>query len=219
VVREVSDLLQLRDCAKATPVRFADQMDLFGVRDDEPLCIRGSVGRCLSPCAGRCTRAEYLERAELALRFLRGEADAPLGILQSRMETAAARLQFEYAAALRDRIERLEAVRQELAALRSTIESLSFVYTVPGWAGEDRSYVIRRGLVLADLPAPTTGAEREALGARARRLLRSGSASGGIGAAEATEILLVARWFRNRPGEWDRAWRPDEEVWEPAMAL
>ncbi len=219
VVREVSDLLQLRDCAKDMPLRYADQMDLFGMRDDEPLCMRGSVGRCLSPCAGRCTRAEYIDRAELALRFLRGEADTPLGILQSRMEAAAARLQFEYAASLRDRMQRLEEMRQELAALRSTIESLSFVYTVPGWSGEDRSYVIRRGLVLAESPAPATGPEREALAARARRLLRSGSASGGIGAAQATEILLVARWFRTRPAEWDRAWRPDEDVWEPAMAL
>jgi len=218
-VREISDLLQLRDCAGETPLRFADQLDLFGVRDEDPLCLRGSVGRCLAPCASRCTRTEYMERTRLALRFLHGEADAPLGILDSRMAAAAARLQFEYAAALRDRRQRLEEIRQELAGLRSAIESLSFVYRVPGWAGEDRVYVIRRGLVLAEAPAPGTLDEHRALAERARRLLRAGSASGGLGAAQATEILLVARWFRTRQQEWDRVWRPDEDPQEPALAL
>jgi len=28
--------------------------------------------------------------------------------------------------------------------------------------------------------------------------------------AEATEILMVARWFRLRPSELDRTWRPGE---------
>lgn len=218
-VREVSDLLQLRDCAKDTPLRFADQLDFFGNRDGDPLCLRGSVDRCLGPCAGRCTRAEYLDRADLAVRFLRGEADAPLAILQSRMDAAASRLQFEYAALLRDRKQRLEEIREELAGLRSTIESLSFVYHVPGWEGEDRVYVIRRGLVLAELPAPSANPERTALVTKARRLLRAGSPSGGLGPAQATEMLLVARWFRTRPDEWNRTWQPEGEAWEPAMAL
>jgi excinuclease ABC subunit C len=218
-VREIADLLELRDCAKDTPLRFADQLDFFGAHDGEPRCLRGSVGRCLAPCASRCTRVEYAERAGLALRFLQGDSDAPLAVLDSRMSAAAARLQFEYAAALRDRRQRLEEIRQELAGLRSTIESLSFVYRVPGWAGEERAYVIRRGLVLAELPAPECAGEHEALAARARRLLATGSASGGLGAAEATEILLVARWFRTRPQEWERVWRPDDEAWEPAIAL
>jgi excinuclease ABC subunit C len=218
-VREISDLLELRDCAKDTPLRFADQMDLFDHRVDEPLCLRGSVGRCLSPCAGRCTRGEYHERAALGRRFLQGEADAPLAILRARMEAAAARLQFEYAATLRDRLQRLEELREELAGLRSAIESLSFVYPVPGWAGEDRVYVIRRGLVLAELPAPANGVARAALRERAGRLLGSGSPSGGLGAAQATEMLLVARWFRARPQEWARAWRPDEDEYEAAVAV
>ena len=35
----------------------------------------------------------------------------------------------------------------ELLALRGTIEALSFVYTVPGYRGEDRVYIIRRGSI------------------------------------------------------------------------
>ena len=77
-----------------------------------PRCLRGDLGRCLAPCAGRCTRAAYLARVRLARRFLEGDTDAPLALLRERMQAAAERLQFEYAATLRDRAARLERLRK-----------------------------------------------------------------------------------------------------------
>jgi hypothetical protein len=41
-LREVADLLELRTCAAATPMRFADQLDMFGV-DPQPLCMRADA--------------------------------------------------------------------------------------------------------------------------------------------------------------------------------
>jgi hypothetical protein len=32
------------------------------------------------------------------------------------------------------------------------------------------------------------------------------------GAAEACEVLMVARWFRRRPEELAQVWRPDDPV-------
>jgi excinuclease ABC subunit C len=210
-VREIGDVLELRDCARTTPIRYADQLDLFDIEALAPLCLRGDVGRCLAPCVGRCTRTEYQARAELALRFLRGEADAPIAVLKERMDTAVALLRFEHAAVLRDRIARLEALREELLAARAMVETLSFVYPVSGQAGDDRVYVIRRGQVVADLSAPRSAAERAVLVARARRLLQDGArALYGVGATEATEILMVARWFRRHAAELQRVWRPDD---------
>jgi excinuclease ABC subunit C len=75
---------------------------------------------------------EYHAQVELARRFLDGDADVPLTILRQRMATAADRLHFEYAANLRDRMYRLEDARAELVSLRGFIDSLSFVYEVPG---------------------------------------------------------------------------------------
>lgn len=203
-VRAVSDLLELRDCAADTPMRLADQLDLFGA-PGEPRCIRGQVHRCLSPCAGGCTRDEYASRVHEARRFFSGESDAPLELLRERIRTAAQRLQFEYAAELRDRASMLEWVRTHSAEVRQTIESLSFIYTVPGLLEGDRVYIVRRGSVRAELPAPSTPHERLALEEQARAIFeKPESQTLGMRAHEVQEVLLIARWFRLEPEELKR---------------
>jgi len=210
-LRELSDLLELRDCPSSVPMRFADQMELFAV-DESPRCLRGEIRRCLAPCVGRCTRAAYQARVTMARRFLEGDADKPLAILRERMRIAAERLQFEYAAELRDRAARLEQVRDELVALRGAIDSLSFAYPVPGYGGDDRVYLIRRGSVRAELPQPRTEAEREALAARAAEVSSAPEPPGlSVSASQVPEILLVARWFRLHPEERERT-VPVEEL-------
>jgi excinuclease ABC subunit C len=208
VVREVTDLLELRDCAAATRMRFADQLDLFSA-DAQPLCMRADVRKCLAPCAGRCTRQEYRAQVELARRFLDGDADVPLTILRQRMATAADRLHFEYAAELRDRMHRLEDARAELLSLRGFIDSLSFVYEVAGTDGDDRVYVIRRGSIREEAAAPADAAGRAAFRARATRLLQRAETYARVAPTQAAEILLLARWFRLRPHELQHTWRVD----------
>ncbi len=208
-LRELRDVLELRDCPPSTPLRFADQMELFR-HELAPRCMRGDVGRCLAPCAGRCTSAEYTAAVASARRFLEGDADRPLAILQQRMEAAARRLQFEYAAELRDRALRLEAVRDELVALRATLERLSFAYRVAGHQGDDRLYLIRGGSIRAEVRAPRTPAERRALAPRAHRIFAAREPHpGSVPAAQIAEILLVARWFHLRPEELERTTPPE----------
>jgi excinuclease ABC subunit C len=208
-VREVADLLELRDCAATTRLRFADQLDLFGARDDSPLCLRGDLARCLAPCAGRCSRAKYQGQVALARRFLDGDADVPIAILESRMHAAAERLQFEYAAQVRDRAGRLAIARNELLAARGAIDALSFVYRVPGHAGADRIYVIRRGCIRIDSPAPAGDDERIAFERKAAAILGRVDAWAASGrTAQVAEVLLIARWFRLRPEERERTWQP-----------
>ena len=203
-VRELSDLLELRDCAGPTPMRFSDQPDLFG-HVESPLCIRAELARCLAPCAGRCTQADYRERVDLARRFLEGDADRPIRMLEERMRQAADRLQFEYAAGLRDRAERLDAVRRELIAMRGSHVSTSYIYTVPGHAGEDRCYLIRRGVIVAEHPAPRTPRDHERLTRAARELLSAPTHGPlDIHPHQVAEILLIARWFRLHPEELTR---------------
>jgi excinuclease ABC subunit C len=217
VVREIRDLLELRDCAPSTRMRFADQLDLFqqllptGEQADlQPLCLRGDVGKCLAPCAARCTGNEYRAQVDLARRFLDGDADIPLTILRQRMDTAADRLHFEYAAELRDRMHRLEEARAELVSLRGLIDSLSFVYEVPGHAGDDRVYIVRRGSIREDTPAPPSAAQRADLYDRAARLLERRETFARVAPTQAAEILLLARWFRLRPGELQQTWTAGE---------
>ncbi|WP_223633515.1 nuclease [Corallococcus sp. EGB] len=201
VVRAVNDLLELRDCPSETPMRLADQIQLFPLKDD-PRCMRGQTARCLSPCAGGCTTAEYLAQVALARAFLNGESDRPLVILRERMAMAARRLQFEYAAELRDRAERLENVQAWIVELGRTLRRLSLVYTVRGHGGEDRVYVLRRGRIRAEVPAPQTPEEHAMLDARVQDIFSVPEPEAiGLRAQEAQEVMLVAKWFRLHPDE------------------
>jgi len=209
-VREVADILELRDCPPTVRLRWADQIDLFDA-DYTPRCMRADLNRCLGPCAGRCTRAEYDARVNEARRFLEGDVHRPLNVLQDRMREAAARLQFEYAANLRDRAQRLEAAREELAALRRTVEALSFVYPVRGHDGDDRVYIIRRGRIRGEFPWPRTQPERTRLLQQAHATFsRREHGPGPVDADQVREVLLVARWFRLKPQEFERVITPDQ---------
>ena len=109
---------------------------------------------------------------------------------------------FEYAAVVQDRLELLESVRASLTRMERALASLNAVYSVPGHAGEDRVYLLQRGAVRAELPAPRDRRERRALGRRVRRVLRSPPPSAPrIGGDRIAEMLLVERWFRRNPEE------------------
>jgi excinuclease ABC subunit C len=203
-LRELNDALGLRDCALDTPMHFADQPDLFSMPPRTPGCIRHEIGKCLGPCVAAVRRDEYAQRFALAQAFLEGANDVPVTALKRAMEEASARLEFERAAALRDKIERLESLRAQFARLRFAVESLSFVYTPCAVHGDDVSYVIRRGRVRAVLPAPRTAEQRRALDARATEIFAPVERTDGtIPSHEIDELLLVSSWFTRFPGEFE----------------
>lgn len=209
-IRELSDLLGLRDCRASTPIRFGDQLEMFH-HDETPGCYRGEIHRCLAPCAGLCTQAEYRERVDLACRFLEGDADRPLEVLRERMMEAAERQQFEYAASLRDRASRLDSILEELMSLRGSVQNLTHLYHVPGYDGDDRLYLIRNGLVAAEYPVPDSLEARSQLVDAVRdELERLSPGPLRVQPHQAAEILLVARWFRLNPGERQRLIPPAE---------
>lgn len=209
VLREVADALELRDCSPSVRLRFADQMDLFAP-DHTPKCIRGDVKKCLAPCAARCTRSEYHARVLEARKFLAGDVHKPLAILNERMEQAAQRMQFEYAAQLRDRAWKLDGARHELIAARSSIDALTFLYRVPGHKGEDRFYAIKRGAIKAELPSPRDVVAAEQTRLNIKKLLAKRDLKTTVTPHEVGEVLLVARWFRLRPEEIANVVRPED---------
>jgi excinuclease ABC subunit C len=204
-VRALNDALGLRDCRADMPMFFADQTELPVGMPRTPRCIRHEIGTCLGPCCGRTTHDAYGAQFALARAFIEGTQDAPLASLRNAMTMSSERLEFERAAVLRDRLARLESLREQLASLRYSVESLSFVYIVPGVFNNDRAYVVRRGCVRADLPAPRTRAERSALAEHARHLLEEPPRGGAqIPAHEVDELMLVSSWFRKYPHEFAR---------------
>jgi excinuclease ABC subunit C len=217
-VRELNDVLQLRDCGPGVPIRFSDQEDLWGKESGSgfgsrmiPLCARPELGRCLAPCAGGCSESVYTRRIEQAWQFLTGDGDGPVQELTARMEDASLRMEFEHAARLRDRIERLLVLRAEFLRMREVVERLTFLYPVPGHEGDHRVYVIRAGSVLAVSPAPGTPTQRRRLIESFAPLLRQSEVRKETTSSDQLEqILLVTHWFRVRPDQLERAVPPDQ---------
>lgn len=210
-VRELHDVLSLRDCSLDTRMHFADQQELFQLGARTPGCIRYEVRKCLGPCVGGCTESEYLERVALARAFLDGRDDGPLAMLRSGMEQASDRLEFERAASMRDKLQRLEALKQQFLRFRFAVESLSFIYTVPGYGGEDRVYLIRRGRVRAEDIPPVAERDHRRLAHLADAIYGPAERdSAQVPTHEIDELLLLSSWFRRFPSELEHTIRAND---------
>lgn len=217
-VRDLAHALGLRDCPGPTPVFFADQMELFG-SGRPPRCLRAELETCLAPCCGRPSEVDYAKAVGAARRFLEGRASEPLREIEERMGEAARRMDFEYAAILRDRHERLGLFRDELVAFRGRVDDLDLVYRVPGFHGDNRLYLIRKGRIRRELSNPASAKARAAVVRAVEEVfgeIESGPAA--LEPEDAAEILLVAQWFRLRPKERRRAMAPQRWLETSRMA-
>jgi excinuclease ABC subunit C len=203
-VRTLNDLLGLRDCAPNMPIVYAGQMDLFSL----PLaaaCIRHALGFCTGPCAGLVTEMEYRRRVESAVAFLDSRAIAPIDRVIDAMQAAAEAAEFEQAARWREKFEALEWLLAAVTRARAALDLLTFVYRDPGAYGDDRAYLIRRGLVRAVYPYPTTPIELDAFRAVvAEETTHPEPGLENLAAQGMDEVLLVMSWFRRHPDAFRR---------------
>jgi len=206
-LRELADVLGLRDCTLDKRMRFSDQRELFQLAPRTPGCLRFEVRKCLGPCIAACSAQEYMDHVAIARAFLDGRDDGPLETLRGEMVASSERLEFERAAAYRDKLQRLQALREEFSRLRFAVESLSFVYTVPGHDGGNRVYVIRRGRVRAELDMPQTPADRGALDETLAGIFGGGVDGLQVPSHEIDELLMLSSWFRRFPEERERTQR------------
>ncbi len=205
-VRELNDALGLRDCRLDQPMHFGDQPELFHLYPRTPGCIRYEIRKCLGPCVGGCTTSQYDQRVQLVRGFLDGADDGPLTALRAEMVEASERLEFERAGSLRDKLRRLEDLRHQFIKFRFAIETLSFVYTVPGYNGDDRVYLIRRGRVRSEHATPRSDQDRTRLAEMVEDVFNpSERDSAQLPSHEVDELLLLSSWFRRFPKELARS--------------
>jgi excinuclease ABC subunit C len=74
-------------------------------------CLLYQIKRCSAPCVGKVTKAEYFTLVGQAKSFLEGKSGVVQRDLAADMEAASGRLEFERAAAIRDRIRGLAHVQ------------------------------------------------------------------------------------------------------------
>jgi excinuclease ABC subunit C len=70
-------------------------------------CLQYQIKRCSAPCVGRIGATEYGQLLDQTREFLAGRSDAIQDQLKAAMADASARLEFEVAAAIRDRLKAL----------------------------------------------------------------------------------------------------------------
>ncbi|MXO74912.1 excinuclease ABC subunit UvrC [Altererythrobacter aerius] len=84
--------------------------DSFFARRDRP-CLLYQIKRCSAPCVGRIDAAGYGELVAEAKEFLSGKSAAVQKKIEAQMAEAAAALDFERAAMLRDRLRAATAIQ------------------------------------------------------------------------------------------------------------
>ena len=102
-VRELLALLQ-----KTIPVRQCE--DGFYRNRSRP-CLQYQIKRCTAPCVGLISKDDYAKDIEQAVLFINGQKDTLADTLTRAMGKASAKLEFELAAELRDRISRVRQIQ------------------------------------------------------------------------------------------------------------
>ena len=90
-------------------------------------CMLHQIERCSAPCVGLISEEEYRIDVQSALLFLQGKTTEVLAQLQSQMEEASARLAFERAARIRDKVTRLQQLQSRQFVESATAGDLDVV--------------------------------------------------------------------------------------------
>jgi excinuclease ABC subunit C len=113
-------------------------------------------------------------------------------------------MEFERAASLRDKLQRLEDLKEQFGRFRFAVETLSFLYTVRGHEGDDRLYLIRRGRVRAEVPKPKTARDKRSVEELVQSVYSPPERrTSSVPTHEVDELLLLSSWFRRNPAELD----------------
>lgn len=116
----VGDLFRLRRCH-----------ELLLVSPEHPGCIYGEMKRCMAPCNLGCTAEEYGAEARTVRRFLDSRGESLLGEVAAEREAASEAMDFERAADLHARWEKVKATAAEADLLVTALSRLRVVVVQP----------------------------------------------------------------------------------------
>ncbi len=116
---------------------------------DTRACLYYDIKRCAGPCIGAVSQEEYRRIIEGLMRFLEGDTESVIAQLEAEMREAAAALQFERAARLRDQMfaAQLIASQHQVVAQGMTNEDVLALAQNED-AGCVQVFFVRRGKLL-----------------------------------------------------------------------
>ena len=116
VIDAVRDVFPMRTCRMALPPK-------------KPIrpCMNYDFGKCLAPCANRCTEAEYWDMMDGVLSFLGGDYGLVLDKLTAQMNAAAERMEYEKAAVIRDKIRDVKGLMERQIAIKTDLREQDII--------------------------------------------------------------------------------------------
>ena len=108
VIDAVRNVFPIRTCRKELPLKNPSRP-----------CVNHEIGRCMAPCAGKCTEEAYWDMMDGVLSFLGGDYKQVLEMLRRDMMAAAEKMQYERAAVIRDRIKDVEGLLERQIAIQT----------------------------------------------------------------------------------------------------
>lgn len=208
LVETIDRLFKLRECR-----------DSVEPRKDAVPCFYYQIHRCGAPCAEHQTLMAYRDEVERVRAALSGSEEGIVGMLRERMEHHAARLEFEEAAELRDRIVELRRVFVWKRRVAESINTNNLLIVLPAQSRDHREVFLIRfgrlaGQVVVGRRFPEAGLRRnvesvyfngETLPPRFDRI-------------EIDEIRIIAGYLRQRADEGEIVHVRGEDTVEEVMA-
>jgi hypothetical protein len=195
--QSVLGLFQIRRC-----------VDVLVPDTSHPGCIYGEMNQCLRPCQYAVSASEYSVETERVRDLLATNGRTPLALLSAARDRACEELQFEQAALMHKRIDKIKAT----AALRDPV-----VTEIQAFNGIALTRSVTAGQVLlwpmlASLwrdPVPffidgKNPASGNSLDTQLRELLADHLSTSRVSGNRAEELALFSRWYYSswRDGEW-----------------
>ncbi|MEG0640715.1 MAG: excinuclease ABC subunit UvrC [Clostridia bacterium] len=108
VMEEVRRFFPLRTCSLHLPLKTPHRP-----------CMHYQIGRCLAPCAGKVSEQAYAELLKSVIAFLNGDSRDLLNKLTQEMNEAAAHMEYEQAALLRDKLADVRQLMEQQHAIQT----------------------------------------------------------------------------------------------------
>jgi excinuclease UvrABC nuclease subunit len=166
--------------SRVTAEKFAnDSLDLFKIRrctDDLnpnpafPGCIYSEMKMCLAPCFKGCTDEQYAEEVGRVQQYLQSGGQSLVREIERMRDEASANLDFEGAAALHARLEKVRGATARLPDIVRRLDELNGVMIQPSPEPDSVSlFKIEAGMMCDPVPL-NVGAQTEADHLRAKPL-------------------------------------------------
>ena len=198
--------------------KFAnDSLDFFKMRrcvDDLhpdpnfPGCIYSEMKMCLAPCFKGCSDTDYQAEVRRVQSYLDSSGESLIREITAQREQASSSLDFENAAALHAKVEKLKPVLSQLPEIVRRIDQLTAIMVQPSAIPESVAFFfIDAGLITGPLTFPIQATEHtksQSMEARVQSALATLPPAQSPTALQTMEHLaLLKRWFyrSTRAGE------------------